>query len=114
MKSTVYRLILSDGTNVDSAHQNAGEAIEGALRRFRGRTVIECYSGMSEDDAKDARQTRDKAALPGRIIHDIPRHSAYPEDAAFAKKVRHIDGTEPMFDDSLIVAESDKAKARST
>lgn len=57
-----------------SPAKSAGEAIEHALRIYRGCTVVECYSGNTEEDTVMNRQMSDKLAIAGLITHDIPPH----------------------------------------
>lgn len=87
MKPTKYRIYLSDGTKADIESQNAGEAIEEALRKYRGRKVITCLSGQSSTN--------------GKIEYDIPNHNAIDEGAILSKpRGKKIDSTEAMFADA--------------
>lgn len=112
MKPTIYHMTLSDGTRVDVSAQNAGEAIESARRKYRGNVVVECYSGLTEEDARVARSTRDKKAIAGRVVHDIPPHGPIAEDEVVARRHRRTDASIAMFDDGAIAQESRMAKAR--
>ena len=103
MKRTVYKMQLSDGTRLTIEEQNPGIAIETALYTYPGRTVTGCYSGMTDRDAKEAReQGIDKMALAGFINHEIPEHVAMTEEQAKAMcvRVRRVDHTVPMFTDA--------------
>lgn len=75
MSNTTYRMKISGGATFRKSAQSAGEAIFAALHKHPGQTVVECYSGMTDEDAQEARRSGiDKAAIAGLIHHDIPPH----------------------------------------
>ena len=79
--STTYRIKMSDGQTYQKSASSAGEAIFAALQKYPGRTVAECHSGMTEEEAQAARkQGMDRGAMAGAIFHDIPPHRAIPEE----------------------------------
>lgn len=111
MKSTTYRIKLSDGKKVQITANSAAESIEKALRDHRGRTVIGCYSGLTKDDCDLLRQIdADARCMPGIITHDIPPHEAYSESATFPLRSVNKDLTESMFNEEEILYESQAAK----
>lgn len=113
MKSSVYKITLSNGQRIDMPAQNAGEAIEQALIQNRGLKVVRCYAGLTEEDAAFIRQTCDKRAIAGLIEHEVPEHEAIPEGVVF-KRERKVDNTTAMFDDGQIAEESKMAKSKFT
>lgn len=111
MKQTVYKITLSNGGRIDMPAQSAGEAIEQALIKNRGLTVVRCYAGLTEEDAEFVRQTYDKKSIAGFIEHEIPEHVAIPEGAIF-KRPKKVDNTDAMFDDAQISTDSKMAKSK--
>jgi hypothetical protein len=110
---TSYRMTLSDGSRIVIESRSAAEAIEQARRAHRGRTVVSCYSGMTQQDCDDLRRI-DSQATPraGIITHDVPPHEPIGEDEVFPVARRRSDNTVAMFDDEEIRAASDYAKGR--
>lgn len=96
---TTYRLTTNDGHRTNIKANSAAEAIEECLWRARGCTVIECHSGLTEQEAETINMIDSTAmAMPGLIHHDIPPHEPVAEDAVKPKTVRRlIDTTEAMF-----------------
>ena len=98
MKRTTYRMQLNDGHRVNIEANSAAEAIEQARWDCRGRTVIDCHSGLTETEAHNIRLVDHTCrAIAGYIAHDIPAHDPVSEDAVKHKRVRPIDGTTAMF-----------------
>lgn len=75
--ATTYRMTMSDGTPYAVRADSAGHAIEMALREYRGRKVVLCYSGVTEEDAIALRKA-DPEVTPyvGTVQHEIPFHDA--------------------------------------
>jgi hypothetical protein len=97
-------MTLSDGKTTAVKASSAGEAIETALRNFRGRKVKTCHSGTDQQGPYKH----------GVIHYDVPPHRAIPEGVVFQKATRRKeDNTAPMFDDTAIVEESRRALSRS-
>ncbi len=86
MKATKYRIFLSDGKMIDQDAQNAGEAMETVLRKYRGRKVITCLSGQHSTN--------------GKIEYEVPNHDAIPEGVVFAKRVRKTEAPAELFEDA--------------
>jgi hypothetical protein len=112
MRQTTYRLTLDNGLRVDIEANSASEAIEKALRENLDRTVAECYSGLTEEDAETARMTRDKKAIAGLITFDVPPHVAYTKANPPPKRTRHQDDTIPLFGDRKIEGVQPGVKAK--
>ena len=81
MKATTYQITMSNGSRHEISAQSAAVAIEEALWATREATVVSCYSGLTDDDAAYARAAGFKNAMPGRIIHDVPKHIPISADA---------------------------------
>lgn len=97
MKSTTYRITMSDRHKMDVVAGSAAEAINEALWRCRGETVKEIHSGFTPTEAKDA------GVMGGIISYEIPEHRAISEDAVKPRAtVRRTDSTEPMFEEAAM------------
>ena len=114
MKQTPYRLTLSDKKKVQIDASNASGAIEKARWEYRGRTVIECHCGLTDEEAVEMRKITTKPVLAGFVSFEIPPHAPLTEDAVKSKRGRVIDTTEPMFDEAAIKMESERAKYAQT
>lgn len=85
-----YHLKLSDGDSVTIRADSAAVAIYRALRDYRGRTVLACYSGTSI----------------AYINFEVPKHEAMPP-----KKKRKVLKTQTeLFDVNQIEYLSDQAQ----
>ncbi len=114
MKSTTYRITLSDKRIVQELAHSVAEAIEACRRKYLGRRVVECYSGMKQRDVDFVRSI-DSRAMPamGWVTHDIPKHKAHAAGTTFPSTRRSLtDETVPMFDEKEIARQSRKARDR--
>lgn len=73
-----YRMLLSDGMRVVVESESAGTAIGKALRLYPMRTVVECHSGFTEQEAVLESQLVGTKILPGTISYEIPVHEPLP------------------------------------
>lgn len=107
---TTYRITLSTGIKVEILASSAANAIEKALRAHSGASVVDCYSGLKQEDVEVIRR-RDSLARPiaGFIQHEIPKHDPIDD---YAKAERLDDQTIPMFDEETIRSESERAKQK--
>jgi hypothetical protein len=107
-----YRMQLSDGQRIVVEAPSAAMAIGKALRVYLGRTVTECHSGYTEDEAKQESALRGTKVLPGYIPHDIPPHGPILKEPEGLKGgIQSQVGSHPsLFSDCEIVSESQKAK----
>lgn len=119
MKQTTYRMTLDNGLRVDLNASSAGEAIEGALLQYRGRTVLKCHAGMTDQEARDYNQMVSdlkQHARAGIVTFEIPPHTAIPEGPLppehCLRQGRKVDATVSMFDDAAIESESQQARNR--
>lgn len=101
MKKTTYRMQLNDGKHTSVEANSAAEAIEDARWLHRGRTVIECHSGLTETEAHNLNLIDvTRRAMPGYIVHDVPAHDPIPESATKAVRRKLKDETGVMFSDT--------------
>jgi hypothetical protein len=116
--STTYRLLLSDGTRVETEAESAAIAIEDTLWAHRGRRVKQCYSGLTERDCELIRQMDHTARPIVGIIDfsgDVPPHEPIAADAVRPKVKRLKDETEALFspdEEGRIKIQSNTAKYR--
>lgn len=97
--STTYRIILSDKKKIEIESTSSGAACEEARWKYRGRSIVECYSGLKQPDI-DILQAIDhtKKYMLGHIQHEIPEHDPIPESAVRPKLIqRRVDTTEALF-----------------
>jgi hypothetical protein len=111
-----YRVIMSDGAKHEVFASSAASAIEEACWLYRGLKVVACYSGLKQDDVDFLKKVdRDAKPIMGFIDHEVPDHKPIPEGVdRYKKRVVYEDNTKPMFDDSDILAESQRAKDKRT
>lgn len=96
---------MNDGHQTQIAASSAAEAINEARWKCREHTVVECHSGFTKKEAKNA------GVMPGIIRYEIPKHEAIPCAAEKPKNVvRKTDDTVAMFDEDEIKRESIRAK----
>jgi hypothetical protein len=113
MKRTTYTITMSDGQSMKIGASSAADAIQLALEKFRGRTVVHCYAGVTEGDkAQLLRMDRHAKPVVGTVEIDIPVHKAIEPDALLPTRARKKDATENLFgaeDDEAILIESENA-----
>jgi len=125
---TRYKMLLSDGSRVAIESTSAGQAIEEAIWLHRGRTVKQCYAGMTDQEAREFNASinlrtyanpadKPSPALAGIVdfTPDIEPHEAIAADAVRPKPRAKKDMTEPLFsedDDKRIKIESRSAGYR--
>lgn len=90
-----YNVVMDDGTFIRIDAESAGNAIMKALKAHRGHRAKECYLG-------------DVMGLDGRISFEIPPHQPLGKHKP---RKRQKPPTE-LFNDQLILAESEQAKAK--
>lgn len=124
--SSVYKLTLDNGARCQVEATSAAQAIEEAIWLNRGRTVVGCYAGMTEEDARDHNERRLKIQNPEDrpppamigivdFFGEITPHEPIPFDAVRPKPKRPKDTTESLFsedDVGRIKIESRTAKHR--
>lgn len=104
-----YRLITNKGRKLEVKSPSAGAAIESAIRDNPGVTIVECYSGLKEEDADNIRRfNSDARPIVGWIDHEVPAH--LPATEAFQRPPLPQDLTIPLFDDEQIKKESEQAR----
>lgn len=114
MKSTDYKMTLSNGQTIVRKDVSAGQAIEWARRNHRGLTIRRCYSGMTQAEVDvhnrmvDAANNPNMRGMAGIIEHEIPAHTAIAPDEVL--KIKPEDKTVGMFDDAEVAKESDRAR----
>jgi len=92
-----YYVTMSNKAAYSGPNTCAANAIQNALEKHLGQTVIECHTDG--------------------ITFEIPRHDPLPLDWKPKRRTKAQDQSAPMFDDDAIRAESINAKekaARST
>ncbi len=121
---TTYKLTLDDGTRFNVESTSAAQAIEEAIWANRGRTVVGCYSGMTQAECDKInsvvyKNPEDKPmrAIAGIIdfAKEITPHDPIHKDAVRPKPKRLKDQSEPLFsddDDKRIKIESRTARYR--
>lgn len=74
-----YRIRMSDGKTYAVNGRNAGEAMAHALRDHPGFRVIDCYSGLTEEDCRQIRKMdRTARPIPGATYYEVPPHQPHP------------------------------------
>lgn len=107
-----YRLITNEGRKLEVKSPSAGAAIETALRDNPGVTIVECYSGLKEEDVEFIRRFNSEARpIVGWIDHEVPVHLPMPEVELMSGLPPEPDsGDFILFDDEQIKKESEQAR----
>lgn len=81
MKQTTYRMTTATGIPIHLPANSAAEAIEAARWKYRGEIIVECHSGLTDQEAAGINAAdKTKKAMAGLIRHDIPAHDPVGED----------------------------------
>lgn len=91
---------MSNGVRHDVRSTSAAEAMQTALERELGATVVRCFAGKEE------------GAQAGVIEFEIPKHAALskaPENKERKKRVKRTEPAAPWIEDFLITKNNNEA-----
>lgn len=95
-----YHITISDGTRCDIKAPSAAEAMQTALEKNLGRTVLSCFAGKTEGQQA------------GVIRFEIPAHvalTAAPEKKERKKRVKRTEPAAPWIEDFLATKKQNEA-----